>query len=1348
MISTKKKLGICILSLLLGFLISALSLVTYAYFSKKEIYDGYISGQVELLFDRLNDDGIEAYSQAEGIVADKEAIWGTRANPYVISDARHLYNLSELQNLGYFERGHLSKNTETDLSNIPYFLICTPDYTPVVVDGSSFKAISPIGNGKHPFIGSVKGVTGASTVTVGTNQTVCDTSVIHKVSVKGNPNETDIGLFGYVGFLGTPPEEGSEDIQFRGTPSVISNFVLSDVTVSVNSTLWDKVTAFMDDIVVNQAEGHRYSFSELYDGGATDAYSSVPHENHHIGILAGHVSYSTVEYISVFYSKGDIPAIDLSDVTDINEDGTYDANYLSCAGILGFIYNLNPSFNEGTGELTAGSGDSIGDLSYSMIGGGGLESGGKPGYVLASSMYRAYGYDANGNKIPEGSDLKLSEAYDQNNNPLTHEWIRDRLFGLGTTPTGEYYFYDGVFTFALSDKNDIIDSTWDGEVSEFALGENSENAWHTNTSEGQKAVSAYLKQVKNDEDLQKAIQSGTPLVIVKESDSGVFLMSLYNQSDDSEEGSFNERYTTDGTDKDFATEEKIRELIMSYEEGSEEAKQKFIEGFGEGYDAERVEEILNLLKNDTDGENWKVIELSRTPGSMTTEQLEEKVKELREQYKVIGGYTEGKDVHFAGNTPVTVTNGQLQDYYDYSTSGYNGYITYVEYRHIWGTRYAYYWISLDGTTVEEINKQSSDAPTRYLTNSGESWQGETVYYRQNTSYKGVLINLDTGNFYSGNTAYASGSSLTKPANKTYSYLFSPPGDDNYYLPTDTKLDNPISISELQLTERKTEANLPIYLYGGVDHVLLDKYFVYDFYLNDNHLRIIKASVPTIFTIPLINYEIIISSKPEYTLWNGNDDEAKKPDNFKIGNTTTVSGLENSKDAIVRFNPDGTCYIQYTLGGTAQYVNYNGNAFNTALSTTESTKLCIYTLEATQALNFGVISFDPNESTDNHTLRADEYVFWPEAESIEVATPGTESSVTGANTQYSVISLEELAWHNGDASDNRGILHGGNLTNKFHMTDGITFGLTVDFGGTLGTSGIIRAPVGTAGTETNIPTGCVAFRINKSGTEPQKIRVIIAVPVSDYFIGEDNYDLGSFDRYFCLWNMEEAGESFATIFRSSDYIERFAIPRSHFYEPGTTTASENSEFVTVTYDGKEYRSYLNGDRVLLAYEFKVYNEGVYVLGTSTGSSDASDFEDRDTAPMEIVYFSADGVASTGRDGLSGSQLGTVDYVYSYDNKIVPVTDSSSADASGEEDYSTYYPSYCIMYMNSVPDDPKASFVNVNSEKVYIRRFITETPSSNGDYLETDSKAVIAFSLERDRYTRLAQYSRLADNVQKE
>ncbi len=1361
---TKKKLGICLLSLLLGFIIAAFSFVTYAYFSKKEIYDGYISGQVELLFDRLNEDGLNAYSEAEGITADKNADWGTEANPYVISNARHLYNLSELQNLGYFKRKHLANNTETDLTHIPYFLICTPDYTPVLVDGSQFRAISPIGNDENPFIGSVKGVTGSPMVTVGKN--TCDTSVIHGISIKGNPKDADAGLFGHIGFLGTPPEDGTEDTTFLGTPSVVSNMVLSDVTVSVDSSLWDAIESFIVDIA-KEVGGHRYSYTDLYDENDTTVYDSVPHENHHIGILAGHVSYSTVEYISVFYSSGDVVAIDLSDVTDIDDDGEIDSNYLSAAGIMGFIYNLNPSFDEGTGEITAGSGDSIGDLSYSMVGGGGLQSGSKAGYVLASNMYKAYGYTAANTPINDGAALNISKATDKDGKSLCHEWIRDNIFGLGTTATGEYYFYDGVFTFALSDEADIIDATWDGEVPEFAIGENSDDAWHANTSEGNKSVSAYIKQIKSDADLQAAIDAGTPLVIMREVDdaSNVCLMSLYRQST-AGSGDFNQKYTTPGTSKKYATDEEIAALIESFY-GSEESKQDFIDGFGEGFDEAKVEEILGHLQNEEDEETWKVISLNATSGNLTTDELEAEVEKLRLEYKILSRELSSDDdagsfAYFVGNTPVTVNGEKLADYYDYSLSAYQGYFVYTEYSYFGSTRYAYSWVPLGGTEPTVLNEESRYAPNSTNNNNifellSETWNGENVYTCtvNNITYVGVIVNGETGKFYStNNTANASGSSLTKPTGDEIGYFFSTPGSTDYYFATDTLMQNPIPLSSFIDTGEVSGAELPIYSYSGNEGVLLDRYYEYDFYsdgidassnASENHLRMIKATVPTIFTIPIINLEIRIGSKTGYTLWNGNDTAAQDANNFKIGDSNSVSDLSNSTRAIVKFNPDGTCYIQYSIGNVSQYVNYNGSAFNTALSTSDGTKLSIYSLEATQALNYGRITFDPNENTDSNSFRADEYVFWPEDLSVDVATEGTESSITeGVTTEYSVIKLETLAWNNGTA----GVLSGSDLTKKFHMIDGITFGATIDIGGTIGTSGLIRAPVGTAGTETDIPSGCIAFRVNKTSTEAQKIRVVLAVPASELYVGEEGYDLGDYTRYFCLWEMKAAGDSWYQIFNASDYIERFAIPRSHPYEPGTASDSPNSEYVTVTYDEQEYRSYLNGDRVLVAYEFKVYNAGVYVLGTSTSTSDSGNiFGEKDVAPMEIVYFSADGVASTGRDGLSGSQLGTVDYVYSYNDVIVPVSESSSTDAKGKEDYTTFYPSYCMLYMNSVLDASAGTFVNVNSEKVYIRRYITDEdpPTSTDGYTSTTSKAVIEFLRERDKYARVTQYSRIADNV---
>lgn len=135
---------------MLGVLAVATTVTTFAYFSKKEIYDGFFSGEVELLFDRLDDVGVANYQAAltaegETVTASKEASWGSKEYPYVISDVRHLYNLSELQRLGYFYKKYISQNAEGSFSNVPYFLVCKPDYTPVLIDGTNFKGITSIG---------------------------------------------------------------------------------------------------------------------------------------------------------------------------------------------------------------------------------------------------------------------------------------------------------------------------------------------------------------------------------------------------------------------------------------------------------------------------------------------------------------------------------------------------------------------------------------------------------------------------------------------------------------------------------------------------------------------------------------------------------------------------------------------------------------------------------------------------------------------------------------------------------------------------------------------------------------------------------------------------------------------------------------------------------------------------------------------------------------------------------------------------------------------------------------------------------------------------------------------------
>lgn len=1361
MSNISKKIGICLLSLFLGLVVAMMSVVAYAYFSKKEIYDGYFSGQVELLFDRLDENGMAAYCAAEGITEDAGADWGTQYNPYVISNVKHLYNLSELQNLGYFYNKHLSLTTP----QMPYFLICTPDYKPVVIDGSSARAISSIGTDAYPFIGSIKGVTSvddpettdvdeAVRVTVG--DSVCRTSVLHSVSVKGNPHNADVGLFGHVSFLGELPE--NDVTEFAGTPSVISNVVLSDVTVSVQSTLWAAVEAFIEEMAAAIAagrEGHRYSFTDYY---GTDSYDVAPHENHHIGILAGHVEYSTIELISVFYSSGSVVAIDLSDTNTV---GTTEANYLSAAGIIGFLYNMNPQIDEESGNIIAGSGDSLGDLSYdSMLGGGGgLSVGDMPGYILAGVIYNKYGYIAKDMPIADGAVLKIAEATDSEGNPLCEEWTGATIGSSGTS----YYFYDGVFTFALSSTEDVIESTWVGDVPpEFALGANSPDAWKTNNKKGQKSVAAYIRQITSDKALQDAITAGSPLVIMREINAQTaFMMSLYNTTEPGTSGSFESRYATGATERYFATPKEIATFVESFGGSATEFIKGFKTGLGAGGVTEDdVRDLLEAVQDEKDDEIWKVINLNHTEGTDTSEDV---IQKLRDEYKISANFVNGSYSYFNKNMPVTVGANGVNDYYDYAKSEYEGYLYYTVEEGLFNDTYTYSWQDIDGEMLEGIGSDTDGwfddfDVTDFFKATEDNWQGETVYTAtvDGVTYTGVLVNKTTGQFHGtpDNTAVVNGQYLYKLTGTQITYFYSPLGDDNYYYMTDTNGQN--SISESSLTV-KTDANgdtvtsesgLVYYQYTSGNNIyegiLVDRYYIYNFYsdLNtkdnpddDNYLRMIKAVFATTGT--------------KYTLWNANDDDAQDTSNFRFGTIWDLdaNSVTSSTNATVRFNDDGTCYIQYSIDTVTQFVNFNvgEEEFNTSLSATDSTKLCIYALEYTQALDYGTITFDPvgTENDDYHILGADEYVFWPEDSTVAVQGNGVvKSSVNGVGTQYSVVELESLAWRNGDATDNGGILHGGNLLKKFRMEESIAFGANI--GGFIGTSGLVRAPVGPEGTYTDIPAGCVAFRVNQTSTEAHKIRVIVAVPVSDYYPGEKKYDLGDYTRYFCLWQMDESDGSGSTIFQSSDYIERFEVPRSHTYRPGTTAASDTSEYVTVTYNGEEYRSYLNGDRILVAYEFKVYNEGVYVLGTSNSENDqAGLFDDPTNTPMEILYFSADGVADTGYDGSASGQLGTLDYVYSYGGEIVTVTERSSTE-EGELDYSTYYQSYCLVYMNSKLDD---EVVNIKNEQVYVRRYVaTGTPESSEGYnTNADKQTVIAIIFGGDKYTRLTQHSQLSDNV---
>ncbi len=1286
------KVKTLLLTVLCVLIVSAVSVVGYAYFSNQEIYEGMFGAQVELLFDRLNDRGLSTYQTSVlGTTADPEAEWGTQKNPYVISDVKHLYNLAELQRLGYFYNNYISDNydeagTYNGGSSMPYFLVCTPDGTPVTIDGNTFgKNITSIGTEDYPFIGSVKGAFVEGTCTI--EGKISDVSAIYDITVEGNPANVDSGLFGYIGYLG---EAGAEGTSFQGVISEVTNLLLYDVTVDVRSSLWDAVQSFIEE--------HIFSFTALSE---TDQ-ALVAHENHHIGILAGHISYAKVEFISIYYSDNQAVAINLEDTTEI---GGVKANYMSVSGVVGFMDNMNPTVNA-DGTVAAGSGKSNEDISYGAIGGGGLLSGAKAGYVLACDMYGTYHYTGTPPTEDTTGTVLLKDALDKDGNPLCTEWVRKRILW-GTEATGRYYFYDGVFTFALSSSADLMEDTWQNDEDRiFSIGNGD---WNTNYSKGNNAVAAYVKAVTSDAELNAAIRAGKKLFIMNlnANDTDIFLMRLYEQSQ-AGSGGVEQKYTTPGIAQKFGNEAFIDSLIQSYQGGE-------IELSGDlSADYNTIEKLTAALRS---GE-LRAINVGTTSSSVSLETL-------KQQYNITATATGGFAYFDHEGASITLTGTTVNDYYTYS--GYDGYFYYTT-RRVWGSnRYSYYWQPNVGDAVL-LDEDSRTAPQNYFTViTDTTWQGEQVYGRD--TYQGVVVNDSDATFYdSGHTANKNGSVLTKPiADANLNYFLFTVGQTGYTYSADHA-----SVQTITLTGTQTTGGRPLYTDGnGRIGILIEKYPTYSFSNGTNTLRMMKLAFDLYG-----NY---------YTVWNGPQAEAENASNFShrfllFNQTPTVS---NSVNATIKFNADGTCYIGYSVDGVTRYVNYTGSAFNGASSNENaSTKLCVFSVEGTQDLNFGRITFDPASGT-GMDFAIDEYVLFANSEK-------------GANAnKYSVVSLADLQWNNGDANDNQGILHGGNLTKKFRMYQGITFGASFNIlNGSLGTDGFLQAPVGSTGVEANIPQSCIAFRVNKADGD-KKIRVIVAVPVSEYYPGEAEFDIGTYTRYFNVWKMEEAGESMLQVFNAEDAYDRFILPASHPYQPGTSADDNpyiNVNVGTVDDNGavvagnEDYRCYMNGDRILVAYEFTVseaQGEGIYVLGTSGYDTALGEYVE--DVPMEIVYFSAEGVASTGRDGAGGSQMGTIDFVYDYNQKIVTVTESSSTDENGNEDYNTYYPSYTILYFDNTAQEGGA-FANINDELICIRRWIDDGASTDIKSTITATVSSQTQSATDQKYAKIAAYARLADIVE--
>ena len=540
--------------LFLAVAVPIFALFAYAHFSASSEESFNCSVNIELLFDRLNqsEDGALAKYQRmiyeeklgknagyifdlnkdgtaeeapDGSAPYTNVRWGTEYNPYVISDVRHLQNLSTLTNSGYFDKFF---NSDSDTTDIPHFLLCTTDGKKVLVDATG-KTIAPIGNDLHPFIGSLRGAVLEDSegsgellaLNTSSGSITSDTSVIYNVTVEASSGYHDIGLFGHMSYTrGADAGDGT----FEGTPSRVEDILLADVKIRTTHSLigteligdWLNIAAHTFKIYVLNDAGEATDITATVDGNSYTVFR----ETHHIGILAGHVDYTTVKNVSIYYSDEEICAIDIS----ADAEGS-DVNYYSHTGILGTLNNLNTSLTmdeHGKSFIDSDGGISDANINFGLTGGGGLLTGVKPGYILAENMFSLYSYNH------EDGNLLIYNAKNKTGDNLCVEETRE-YFGFWQEGTGNYYFTDGVFTFALSSKEDTIQKIWESTIPTLSYGPDSSDNW-TFTEDPDLTAYLYSFSLVRYEDLPSAgvadPEGGKYLAFLADASGNLYIINL------------------------------------------------------------------------------------------------------------------------------------------------------------------------------------------------------------------------------------------------------------------------------------------------------------------------------------------------------------------------------------------------------------------------------------------------------------------------------------------------------------------------------------------------------------------------------------------------------------------------------------------------------------------------------------------------------------------------------------------------------------------------------------------------------------------------------------------------------
>jgi len=185
---------------------------------------------------------------------------GSKENPYTITEARHLYNLAWLQDLGYYD----------DESNLAYFRLDSDIDMSELTKDNVQSPIPPIGilssdtTYAHPFIGNFDGngytINNLIISTQFSNESYLKPSNNVLANHSGtllndnSINSNYTGLFGYVG----SKVKGSQ------IDTAISNFTIANATInSTKNTLSGYIAGFVDNDISNIGVYHStFNFSQ------------------------------------------------------------------------------------------------------------------------------------------------------------------------------------------------------------------------------------------------------------------------------------------------------------------------------------------------------------------------------------------------------------------------------------------------------------------------------------------------------------------------------------------------------------------------------------------------------------------------------------------------------------------------------------------------------------------------------------------------------------------------------------------------------------------------------------------------------------------------------------------------------------------------------------------------------------------------------------------------------------------------------------------------------------------------------------------------------------------------------